>query len=83
MNRIAKKLEEQYQAEFVYDQDLIDYVVGCNTDPNTGGRAIEQIINRKLMPRLAEQCIVRLSEGLPITKVVASINNGESELEIV
>ena len=83
LNRIAKKLEEQYQAEFVYDQDLIDYVVGCNTDPTTGGRAIEQIINRKLMPRLAEQCIVRLSEGLPITKVVASINNGESELEIV
>jgi type VI secretion system protein VasG len=82
LNRIRKKLEEQYQAEFVYNQDLIDYVVARNTDPTTGGRAIEQIINRTLMPRLAEQCIVRLSEGQPITKVTASIVNGECELEI-
>ncbi|GLQ32881.1 type VI secretion system ATPase TssH [Litoribrevibacter albus] len=82
LNRIRKKLAEQYQAGFVYDQALIDYVVACNTDPTTGGRAIEQIINRTLMPRLAEQCIVRLSEGLPITKVTASIQNGACELEI-
>ncbi|GAA3924047.1 type VI secretion system ATPase TssH [Litoribacillus peritrichatus] len=82
LNRIRKKLEEQYQAEFVYDQALIDYVVACNTDPTTGGRAIEQIINRTLMPKLAEQCIVRLSESLPITKVTVSIKNGACELEI-
>ena len=82
LNRISKKLEQQYKAEFVYGQDLIDYVVSRNTDQATGGRAIEQIINRTLMPRLAEECILRLSEELPITKVAVSIENGESVLEI-
>lgn len=78
LNRIAKKLHEQYKAEFIWDQTFVDFVVGRNTDPTTGGRAVEQIINRSLMPRLAEECIQRLSEGLPIQKVSVSadLNQG-------
>ncbi|EKO5122821.1 type VI secretion system ATPase TssH [Vibrio fluvialis] len=78
LNRIAKKLREQYKAEFIWDQAFVDFVVGRNTDPTTGGRAVEQIINRSLMPRLAEECIQRLSEGLPIQKVSVSadLNQG-------
>lgn len=78
LNRIAKKLHEQYKAEFIWDQAFVDFVVGRNTDPTTGGRAVEQIINRSLMPRLAEECIQRLSEGLPIQKVSVSadLNQG-------
>lgn len=78
LNRIEKKLHEQYKAEFIWDQAFVDFVVGRNTDPTTGGRAVEQIINRSLMPRLAEECIQRLSEGLPIQKVSVSadLNQG-------
>ncbi|WP_337165200.1 type VI secretion system ATPase TssH [Vibrio fluvialis] len=78
LNRIAKKLHEQYKAEFIWDQAFVDFVVGRNTDPTTGGRAVEQIINRSLMPRLAEECIQRLSEGLSIQKVSVSadLNQG-------
>lgn len=69
LQRIAKKLIEQYQASFSYDQAFIDYVVNKNTDPTTGARGIEQIINRSLMPKLAEQCITLLSEGKAINAV--------------
>ena len=69
LQRIAKKLVEQYQASFSYDQAFIDYVVNKNTDPTTGARGIEQIINRSLMPKLAEQCIALLSEGKAINAV--------------
>lgn len=86
LNRIAKKLHEQYKAEFIWDQAFVDFVVGRNTDPTTGGRAVEQIINRSLMPRLAEECIQRLSEGLPIQKVSVSADlnqDGALLLDIV
>ena len=82
LNRIRKKLDEQYKATFEWDQAFVDFVVDRNTDPTTGGRAVEQIINRSLMPRLAEECITRLSEGQAIEQVTVSAENGEISLSI-
>ncbi|WP_027858903.1 type VI secretion system ATPase TssH [Marinobacterium jannaschii] len=82
LNRIRRKLQEQYKASFTWNQQLVDFVVARNTDPTTGGRAIEQIINRSLMPRLAEECIGRLSEGLAISAVEVGIEAGEISLAI-
>ena len=80
--RIEKKLDEQYGASFSWDDALLEHVVSRNTDPTTGGRAVEQIINRSLMPQLAEQCITRLSQGLGIKAVKVSASAGDIQLEI-
>ncbi|WP_104034996.1 type VI secretion system ATPase TssH [Vibrio jasicida] len=72
LNRIRKKLAEQYQASFTWDAGFVDLVVSKNTDPTTGGRAVEQIINRSLMPKLAEECIACLSAQQPISQVTVT-----------
>ncbi|MGI9889045.1 type VI secretion system ATPase TssH [Vibrio chagasii] len=82
LNRIKKKLAEQYQASFIWDADFIQFVVDRNTDPTTGGRAVEQIINRSLMPRLAEECIGRLSRSEPITHVSVSATNNSADFDL-
>lgn len=82
LNRIKKKLAEQYQASFTWDADFIQFVVDRNTDPTTGGRAVEQIINRSLMPRLAEECIGRLSRSEPITHVSVSATNNSADFDL-
>ncbi|MCG9544719.1 type VI secretion system ATPase TssH [Vibrio sp. Isolate33] len=82
LNRIKKKLAEQYQASFTWDADFIQFVVDRNTDPTTGGRAVEQIINRSLMPRLAEECIGRLSRSEPITQVTVSATNNSADFDL-
>ncbi|WP_454441400.1 type VI secretion system ATPase TssH [Vibrio bathopelagicus] len=82
LNRIKKKLAEQYQASFTWDTDFIQFVVDRNTDPTTGGRAVEQIINRSLMPRLAEECIGRLSRSEPITQVTVSATNNSADFDL-
>ena len=82
LNRIRRKLADQYGAGFEWDEALVELVVNRNTDPTTGGRAVEQIINRSLMPRLAEQCITRLSEGLAISDVRVGVENGDISLAI-
>ncbi len=82
LNRIKKKLAEQYQASFVWDQGFIDYVVSKNTDPTTGGRAVEQIINRSLMPKLAEECIGRLSRQESISHVSVSVAESASDFTL-
>ncbi|WDE11963.1 type VI secretion system ATPase TssH [Thalassomonas haliotis] len=75
LNRIRKKLAEQYKASFSYDDAFVQYVISKNSDPTTGARGIEQIINRSLMPRLAEQCITLLSEGKAINSVEVSCSD--------
>ena len=82
LNRIKKKLAEQYQASFTWDAHFIQFVVDRNTDPTTGGRAVEQIINRSLMPRLAEECIGRLSRSEPITQVAVSATNNSADFDL-
>ncbi|WP_194436118.1 type VI secretion system ATPase TssH [Vibrio fluminensis] len=82
LNRIAKKLAEKYKAEFEWDEQFIDFVVSRNTDPTTGGRAIEQIINRSLMPKLAVNCIHRLSQGLSVSRVSVTTNPASGELVV-
>jgi len=82
LNRIRKKLVEQYKASFNYDDSFVQYVVNKNTDPTTGARGIEQIINRSLMPRLAEQCITLLSEGKEINKVTVKCSE-KDDFEVI
>ena len=82
LNRIKKKLAEQYQASFIWDKSFIEFIVNKNTDPTTGGRAVEQIINRSLMPKLAEECIARLSKQEPITQVEVKRSNSVLGFEL-
>ncbi|AEF53717.1 type VI secretion system ATPase TssH [Marinomonas posidonica] len=84
LNRISKKLAEKYKASFSWGIEFVDFIVSRNTDPTTGGRAIEQMINRALMPKLAEECIQRLSDGLPISCVSVDVipQTGEIKLTI-
>ncbi|ATC98171.1 MULTISPECIES: type VI secretion system ATPase TssH [Pseudoalteromonas] len=69
LKRISQKLSETYGASLDYDQSFIDYVVLKGNEPTIGGRAIEQIVNRNLMPLLAEKCIERISNGDAVTCV--------------
>ncbi|WP_462153539.1 type VI secretion system ATPase TssH [Pseudoalteromonas piscicida] len=82
LKRVAQKLQETYGATLNYDQAFVDYVVAKGNEPTIGGRAIEQIINRNLMPQLAERCIERISLGEPIREVVISGSADVSGFEL-
>ena len=38
-------------------------------DPLSGGRALESIVNRQLLPLLAQTCIERLVEGAEMSQI--------------
>ncbi|UJF17206.1 type VI secretion system ATPase TssH [Vibrio sp. SS-MA-C1-2] len=80
LNRVAKKLMDQYQATFKWQDDFIEFISSRNSDMTIGGRAVEQIINQTLMPQLANECIERLSHGEPITDVSVSIDKVSGKL---
>lgn len=72
LNRIKTRIAAQYGAGFSWDPSFVDYVVGANSDPLSGGRALEAIINKKFLPQLAEECISRVIEDKPMTAITVA-----------
>ncbi|CED57638.1 chaperone ClpB-1 [Aliivibrio wodanis] len=82
LRRIEKRVKQHYNATFDYDTQVIDLLVSMNQSPETGARAIEQLINRQLMPELANQCIVRMSQSQSISEVALTVNENKFQINI-
>ncbi|WP_435248456.1 type VI secretion system ATPase TssH [Vibrio sp. nBUS_14] len=82
LNRIRKRVQSHYKASFEFHPDVIDLLVNMNDSPETGARAVEQLINRQLMPDLANQCIVRMSENKPVQAVTVHIEESKFKIQI-
>ena len=72
LERIKKRIQKQYEADFIWNQSFTDYVVNANTDPLSGGRALESIINKIFLPKLAEECINRIIERSSLNSIIVS-----------
>lgn len=82
LNRIKKRILAQYGAAFSWDQSFVDYVVSVNSDPLSGGRALEAIINKKFLPRLAEECIARVIENTPMSSITVAHDGSDVVLNM-
>lgn len=82
LNRIKKRIAAQYNAAFTWDESFVEYVVASNLDPLSGGRALESIINKNFLPRLAEECISRVIEKEPLSMIHVSHDGSEVDLKM-
>ncbi|ELA9196626.1 type VI secretion system ATPase TssH [Vibrio parahaemolyticus] len=82
LKRIRKRVAEHYGARFDYQPEVVEQLVAMNQSPETGARAVEQLINRQLMPELANQCIVSMSENKPVQAVLVTVEEGRFEIHI-
>lgn len=82
LRRIERRVREHYSASFEYSLQVIELLVQLNQSPETGARAIEQLINRKLMPELANNCIVKMSNAEPVNSVCVSVVDTQFSIDI-
>lgn len=82
MARIKARIEAQYGAAFKWSNAFVDHIVRSNTDPLSGGRALEAIINRDLLPRLAERCIGAAITGTALARVAVDHDGKELRIAI-
>ena len=69
LRRMEKNLASRYGASLQVDDAVIQQLVQWNDSPQTGARAIEQQVNRNLLPQLATECLARMGEGETIRSV--------------
>ncbi len=75
MSRIRKNLQERYAASFTVDDEVLKQLVAWNQSPQTGARAIEQLINRNLMPQLASECLAMMARDEKVEDVHIALEN--------
>ena len=63
LERIASRVQAQHQAEFAYDEALIDTVLARCTEVDTGARAVDHILNGSLLPAVADHVLARMAQG--------------------
>ena len=82
LERIRKNVADQYKATLTVSDAVVEQLVAWNNNPLVGARAIEQLVNRNLLPRLSVDCLKRLTEKLPINHIDVSLQDHQLVFEI-
>jgi type VI secretion system protein VasG len=76
LDRIAKRLRENHDAAFVYDDAVVNHIVSMCKDPETGGRMIDNIITNTLLPALSREFLTRSLAKEELKEARVAIDNG-------
>jgi len=83
LQKIVKRVKENYDAELTYADDLIHLITERCTEVHTGARNIDHILENALLPRLSAEFLVRMAEGNTFHQVSIHIQeNSEISLDI-
>jgi type VI secretion system protein VasG len=59
LDRIGRRIRDNHDAAFVYDDAVVDYIVARCNDPDSGGRMVDNIITNTLLPALSREFLKR------------------------
>ena len=74
LNRISKRVVQNYKAAFSYSDDLVQSIVSRCQEVSSGARNIETILSRTLLPEISSRILARMGDGEPITRVHVSVD---------
>jgi type VI secretion system protein VasG len=77
LDRIGKRIRENHDAAFVYDDAVVDHIVSMCNDPDTGGRMIDNIITNTLLPALSREFLKRSLAKEEPREARVMIENGQ------
>jgi len=75
MNKISKRIRDNYNAEFSYDEDVILHIVSRCQEVDTGARNIENILTKTMLPDMAKECLSKLSENTLINNIHVNVSD--------
>lgn len=81
LNKIVKRVKENYNAVFEYTQALRDEIIARCNNVASGARMIDAIISNDLLPQVSCSFLEKTMNGRSIVKVKADCNNSEFVFE--
>ena len=77
LGRVARRIEENHDAAFGYDDAVVNHIISMCNEPETGGRIIDNIITNTLLPALSREFLKRSLAREPVKEASVTIENGD------
>jgi type VI secretion system protein VasG len=77
LGRIEKRILENHGIPFTYVPEMVQHIVSRCTELESGGRMIDAILTNTVLPEVSRKILMSLMEGTPISRVHASVADGE------
>ncbi|HEX5126576.1 MAG TPA: type VI secretion system ATPase TssH [Rhodocyclaceae bacterium] len=78
LGKIKKRVRTNHNADFAYDEKLVDNIAARCKEVDSGARNIDNIITGNLLPTMAEEVLSRMSEDKSIERVTVSVDDGDN-----
>jgi type VI secretion system protein VasG len=76
LGRIEKRVMENHEARFVYDETVVDHLVSLCNEPDSGGRIIDNVITNTILPALSREILKRALLKEPLTEARVTVEDG-------
>lgn len=76
LNKVAKRIKDNYNAEMVYDQSLRDEIVSRCDNVASGARLIDAVISNDLLPNISAEFLKMTMNGKTMDKIEVSVKDG-------
>ena len=77
LNRIGKRISDNHNAKFVYDDAVVEKIVSMCNDPDSGGRMVDNIVTNTLLPALSRLILNKAIAGEEIKEAKVEVKDGE------
>jgi type VI secretion system protein VasG len=77
LDRIGKRIRDNHEAAFVYDDAVVGHIVSMCNDPDSGGRMIDNIITNTLLPALSREFLKRSLAREKLKEARVTMENGD------
>ncbi len=82
LGRIGKRLRDNHNAAFTYDDAVVEHIVAQCNDPDSGGRMIDNIITNSMLPALSRAILNLQLEKKPLTEAKVSVEEGQFAYQV-
>jgi type VI secretion system protein VasG len=77
LDRIGRRIRDNHDAGFAYDQAVVDHIVSMCNDPDSGGRMIDNIVNNTLLPAMSREFLKRSLAREELKEAKVTVENGD------
>ena len=75
LSKIEKRLMDHYKAKLTYGDEVMTYLLEKCTDPDTGARNAENVINKSLLPVISNACLEALAKRVEVTEIKVELTD--------
>ena len=76
LGRIEKRIQENHQVPFTYDDEVVELVQNRCTEVESGARMVDAILSHTLLPEISSELLSRMMEGKVLARVHVGVQDG-------